>query len=126
MRQSLVWVVAPTVLCITSICSANAADSGTLKGTVVDPTGAVVGGALVIIEHWDFDPVTRHMTARPEAPMYTDQDGRFSVELPVGDYDVLVSTAVFSPIAKKIRVKTGRETVLRLKLKFDPLTEFIS
>ena len=89
--------------------------SGKLRISVVDPAGAVVPGAKILIIP----------SVGSEQAGYTDGKGLFTTDLPQGDYDVFVSFQVFSPVAKKMRLKAGKTTEYPVKLKFDPLTKFV-
>lgn len=88
---------------------------GTLRIAVLDPSGAVIPGAKIRIIG----------SAEADKTGFTDGHGHFVTELVPGDYDVFVSFQVFSPAAKKLRLKAGKATDYSVRLKFDRLTKFV-
>ena len=76
--------------------------TGTLAGTVVDDTGAVVPGAEVAAT--DADGETRVAT--------TAADGTYTLELPVGDHDLEVGADGFWPSTLPQTVTTDTTTTL--------------
>src|SRR5712671_4363319 len=70
--------------------------NGQIEGTVTDPTGAVVPGAAVTIEN---------VNTGFKRELKTDSSGffRFTV-LPLGTYDVRVSTSGFSAETRKGKI----------------------
>jgi len=99
---------------------------GTLKGVVSEFSGAGVP-ALIKIMQWGPDDTRRFgpPAVTDEKMVYADSDGRFSIDLKPGEYDVFIAFPAFSPFAKKVKVEPGKETVLSPKLKFDRLTKFV-
>lgn len=100
---TIVIAVAPLIL----IAGAPVHESSRLEGIVADPTGAGIKGAFVFV-HWD--PAGSSVglqsnvgIAHDEAAR-TDVNGKFSIALPPGFYDVLFSASAFSPKAKKVRI----------------------
>jgi hypothetical protein len=88
---------------IPSSLAAPARESGRLDGRVTDPSGAVINGAYVLV-HWDpaGSPGMRtNVGIANDLVAHTDVNGRFSISLPPGFYDVLFSASAFSPKAKK-------------------------
>ena len=68
-------------------CQAQFTNTGTINGTVVDPTGAAVQGAKVSITNIGTKTVTENVS---------NSNGRFQqVGLPPGDYEVRVSSPGF-------------------------------
>jgi hypothetical protein len=106
-------------------CASYGGEFGTLKGTVRDPTGAVMSGVLIRVEHWGLNPSTHKFIVDDEKTMYTDGKGGYSLELPPGAYDIFFSSAAFSPVARKVEVKGGKVTLLSPKMKYDRLTKFV-
>src|ERR1035438_7359865 len=105
--------------------SSSATESGNLKGTVTDPAGAIIPyDVLVRVEHWGLDKSTDHYVV-DEKTAYTDGKGEYSLQLPAGVYDILFSSAPFSPVAMKVEIKTGKVTSLSPKMKYDRLTKFV-
>lgn len=98
----------------------QASATAVLRGTVTDPSGAVIAGTLIRIVSW-------HRNAGGKAPesdmaVYTDISGQFKCEVTPGIYDVFVSDPGFSPEARQVNVESGNETVFNPKLK---LSRFI-
>ena len=115
-RQIVGIMISLCLLMASTLCRAQLSTSGTINGTVVDQTGAVVRGASVIITEEETGVVS-HTT--------TNSTGYFSeVGLPTGHYDVEVSSPSFSSYKKtgiylepaasattNVTLKTGQATV---------------
>jgi len=97
--------------------------TGTLKGVVRGPAGELANEAKVRVEQWYFNEGKPHFLT--EIVLYTDQKGEFSVGVPAGAYDVIVSRPDCEPVAKKLKVVSGKETIFKPQLKGSKLTEFI-
>ena len=88
--------LAPTVLALVALCfassvamyaQASGGNSGTVRGTVLDPSGAVIMGATVEIEN----PVS-HYTQTAQ----TDDQGNFELKnVPYNNYHLSASAAGF-------------------------------
>ena len=67
-----------------------------LKGTVRDASGAVLDRAVVVVQRWDSDAQHRE---KPDPPVSVqpDSQGRYSISLSPGVYDMLVSCPFCSP-----------------------------
>ena len=75
------------------------ATSGTITGTVTDPTGAVLPGATVAIEN----PVSQY-----ERTTKTDRGGNFQfTNVPYNSYHMTVSMTGFSSLSKDVRVQSA-------------------
>ncbi|TDC51651.1 peptidase S8 [Jiangella ureilytica] len=79
-------------------------DTGVLRGTVTDATGAGLGGVTVAVA----GPANRRLGTAP--------DGTWSVQVPVGDYDVTASLFGHDDGAGSAAVRTGETTTLDLTL----------
>jgi hypothetical protein len=101
----------------------QAKPTGTLKGVVRGPAGELAGEVKVRIENWYFDEGKPHF--QTEIVVYTNQKGEFSVGVPAGNYDVIVSRLDCEPMAKKLKVVSGKETIFSPQLKGSKLTKFI-
>jgi len=101
----------------------QAPPTGTLKGVVHGPAGELTAGVKVRVENWYFDQGAPHVLT--ELVLYTDQNGEFLARVPGGVYDVFVSRLDCEPIAKKVKVVSGKETSFNPHLKGSKLTEFI-
>ena len=99
--------------CVTGvICDCGAglgADDGSIRGSVKDPSGAVVPGAQVTATMLGTD-TTRSITA--------DKDGAFEiVELPVGHYQVTVDAAGFKKfVVKDVAIDIGHVALVNATL----------
>src|SRR5512146_30507 len=72
--------------------------SGMVQGTVVDPSGAVVPNAIVVLSA----PVTNF-----RATATTDLDGRFVIrQIPFNQYHLSVTAAGFSPVSQDVYVRS--------------------
>ena len=101
----------------------QAPPTGTLKGVVRGPAGDLAGEVKVRVEQWYFDQGTPHFLT--EIVLYTDQKGEFLIKVPPGVYDVLISRPDCEPVAKKLKVVSGKETNFKPQLKISKLAEFI-
>jgi Carboxypeptidase regulatory-like domain len=101
----------------------QATPTGTLKGIVRGPAGELASEVKVRIENWYFDQGMPHFLT--EIVVYTNQNGEFSVAVPAGNYDVIISRLDCEPVAKKLKVVSGKETVFSPQLKGSKLAEFI-
>jgi hypothetical protein len=101
----------------------QATSTGTLRGIVRGPAGELASEVKVRIEDWYFDQGKPHFLT--EIVLYTDQKGEFSVRVPAGVYDVMVSRPDCEPVAKKLKVVSGKDTIFKPELKISKLTEFI-
>ena len=92
----------------TSLLSAQAqATTGIIRGVVVDPNGAGVGGAVV-----SFHETQTNF----ERSLKADEGGRFAAPLlPLGNYEVTARAIGFNPVTQKgIALKVGQSVDLRL------------
>lgn len=101
----------------------QASATGVIKGTVTDPSGAVVTGTLIRIVSWG----RSYLGKAPESDMavYADTNGQFKFELAPGIYDLFVSSPGFTPVAKQLKLEAGKETVFNPKLKFGRFVKLI-
>ena len=95
------WRVAAT-LAIISLAAALSAQSGgnagSISGTVLDPTGAVVPNATVEIKN----PVSHF-----DRSVTSDKSGRFVIpNVPFNPYHMTVAAAGFSAIAQDVEVRS--------------------
>lgn len=110
------------MLCFLSVQYCGALEEGLLKGKITDSNGATIAGAAVQVESWHRQG--NKLTAHRETG-YTLEDGTFSFRLAPGNYDIFVSYPAFSPVARKIKIESGKETTFNPELKYDELTEFV-
>lgn len=104
--------------------AATPATAATLSGTVRDSEGAVISKAYVVV-HWDpsgSNYLKDNLGLKQDITATTDSNGRFSLDLPPGFYDVFVTATAFSPHCKKVRLKDKEAKAYDVKLKVDPIT----
>ena len=88
-----------------------------------DRAGAVIRGACVTF-HWDpsgsnqLKDITGD--SRGDVSVVTGEDGRFSVELKPGFYDVFVAAMAFLPHCEKVRLK-DKELKIPVTLDVSPI-----
>ena len=88
--------------------AAQAGSTGTIKGTVTDPTGAVVPGAIVKIQN----PVSQY--ARTAT---TDGQGDFQfINVPFDSYHLTAHASGFRPGVQDVQVKTAAPVTVTVKL----------
>ncbi|MGI4827643.1 MAG: carboxypeptidase regulatory-like domain-containing protein, partial [Janthinobacterium lividum] len=82
---------------------------GTMTGTVVDPTGAVIPGAKVVVRNTDTGTVRT---------LVSDLGGRFSApSIPVGTYTITADITGFAPYQRSgVQLTVGQSLDLALKL----------
>jgi Carboxypeptidase regulatory-like domain len=100
------------------------ATEGTLSGRITDPAGAAVAEVSVRIQHWEADKLHRFAVTE-DSLLKTDMDGRYSLNLNPGLYDVFVTFPSFLPVAKRVKVEAGKVTDFSPKLEFDRTTTFV-
>ena len=96
------------------------AESGAaaLSGTIVDPNGAVVPGAPVLLRSID----TGYRRASS-----SDAAGRFTVSgLPVGTYEVEVQVTSFAATTERVQLRVGETAGLTIRLAMSGVTESVS
>jgi hypothetical protein len=88
---------------------AQGGSSGTISGTVTDPSGGVVANATVTIHN----PVSQY-----EASATTDTSGNFSfTNVPFNPYHMSVSSNGFAPYAEDVDVRSAVPISLKIALK---------
>src|ERR1035441_3609637 len=92
-----------------AILAQSAGNSGTIYGTVTDPTGAVIPGASVAIEN-PVSGYSRHTT--------TDGSGRYQfANLPLNHYHLTLSAASFGTISQDADVRSTVPITVNVSLK---------
>lgn len=91
-----------------SIMMFGQAETGKISGTVLDPTGAVVGAAKVTVKNVDTN-LAREAT--------TSSAGEYTItNLPAGNYVVMVSAPGFSEFKKPVELTVGTTSVVDARL----------
>jgi hypothetical protein len=112
----------PLSVALLLLMSAFTCKAATFSGTVRDSEGAVIAKAHVVI-HWDpagSNYLGDNVGIKEDITVSTDSDGKFSLELPRGFYDVFVTATAFTPYCGKIRLK-DRPKTFDVKLKVSPV-----
>ena len=116
-----------TSRCLVTVLAACVASSGAMpenfRGVVRDPSGAGLPSASVLVQSWEWKDSAKHPRpfSKPPIPIQTDGEGRFSVNLPSGLYDVFVSHPVMDPVALKVKIAPTTQTNLGCDLQLSPL-----
>jgi carboxypeptidase family protein len=106
------------VLLLTGSVSAQSVASGTIEGTVVDPTGGVVVGAMVEIRN----PITGF-----QQTAVTDSSGTFRfTNIPFNPYHVQVTQQGFAPAAQDVNVRTTVPIPVKIALAVAGVTESVN
>jgi len=96
------------VLLSATLVAQTTISTGSIVGTVTDPTGAVVSGAKVVITNIETGQVL---------DLSTNSSGAYnSGALPSGQYRVQVSSRGFSSVAVSVAVQVGNTTAANVKL----------
>ncbi len=116
-----VVILAAGCLLLSSFATPAAAQSvasGTIEGTVVDPTGAVVAGATVEIRN----PISRYQQMTT-----TDSMGAFRfTNLPLNPYHVEVTAPGFATAAQDVSVRTTVPISIRISLAVAGVTQEVN
>ena len=99
-RMFPVMVVVGIVLVVTS--QAQKARTGSISGHVVDSVGATINGATIFVHKQASSETTLEVAA------HTDIKGNFTLELPEGGYDVLVTASGFTAGVQTVPVRPGK------------------
>jgi hypothetical protein len=93
--------------------------TGTILGTVTDPSDAAIAGAAVTVTD-EGTGISHSFT--------TDEQGRYSIpELPVGTYDVQVQMQGFSTqVQKAANLAVGQQLLLNFKLSVGAITQEVT
>ncbi len=91
---------------------------GTISGTVVDESGAIIPNAVVTI---------RNKATDAERKASSSEDGTFSAAaLPAGNYEVTIQIKGFRTLQQAVTVSTGTVTTLELKMQVGQTTEIVN
>lgn len=112
------------LVALTLISSACLFADSVLKGSIADSEGASIAGVTIFI-HWDPSGSTVGLSSnvgiKEDRVIRTDSNGRFSVNLPPGFYDVLVSSPAFTPVCGKVRTREGSSVTFDSRLQVNGL-----
>src|SRR5712692_4052486 len=106
-RRNLLVISAVALCSLTT--NGQTANTGAIAGTVTDPSGALVGGAAIVV---------KSQATHEERDLATDAVGSFSVPfLMPGDYELTVRTTQFEPlILKSVQVRITEVSRLKIQL----------
>ena len=109
-------------LCLLCFLASGPLAAATVTITVVDPQGAALPNAYVVVHRDPVSPTesksnTNEKQNATATTATTDSYGRLSVELSEGIYDVFVTAAGFFPHCDKIQVKNNEQKKYQVKLK---------
>ncbi len=91
-----------------AILAQSLGTSGTIRGAVVDPSGAVVRDAIVEIQN----PVSDYLRQAK-----TDSDGKFAfANVPFNPYHLTVTHKAFQPAVQDVEVESGLPVMLKISL----------
>jgi hypothetical protein len=89
--------------------------TGTIVGTVTDPSGAVISSAVITIENID---------TRLNRTSITDSDGTYTAPaLPAGAYEIRAEAVGFSKLVRRASVTTGSTTTVDLSLRIGEVAQ---
>jgi len=103
---------------IASVVSALGQKS-TIRGAVVDPAGAVISNAYVLIHT---DALDREHRVAYQLELRSNKQGEFTATVPSGFFDLFVGAEGFAPFSQKVRTHGGASQDIRVALKIDPLS----
>jgi Carboxypeptidase regulatory-like domain/TonB dependent receptor len=103
----------------TAVATAQTAGSGTINGTITDPSGAAIPAAGVVVHNAD--------TGSDRAIQSNDSGVYSAPFLQPGNYDITVSKAGFTKVDRKgITVEVGRTLTIDFKMTVQTGTETVT
>lgn len=91
---------------------------GTISGLAIDPSGAVIRNATIII---------RNKATSAERRVQSDEDGAFSAAaLPAGEYEVQAQADGFRTLLREVTVSTGSIARVEMKMEVGQKTEIVT
>jgi hypothetical protein len=91
---------------------------GSIRGAVVDPEGAVIGNAYVLIRT---DALDREHPTAYSRELRTNKNGEFIASLAAGFYDMFIGASGFTPHCQKVRIREGQLQMIEISMKVDSL-----
>jgi hypothetical protein len=103
-----VFLIALIVFVCTAVLFASPADAVAVRGTVSDPTGAVISGVAVHV---------RNLSTRAIVEATTGGEGSYSLSLAAGRYDFEFNETGFQPVVRRaVDVAAGAGITLDIQL----------
>lgn len=100
--------IAVVLLVLPSALTLAQSYRGSIRGTVTDPSGAVVPNATVI---------AKNLANGLVRTVQSDGDGNYQiVELPAGNYDITVDVTGFHQFKRRVDVAVGLDTTVPIPL----------
>ena len=96
---STIPAVSLLILALACAAASKAQTTCTIRGTLTDPTGATLADTTIRAQAVD-------SAAKPVATT-TGSDGRFSLQLPPGDYRITVTRRSFEPVEREFTLHPG-------------------
>lgn len=93
---------------------------GKMIGRIVDPSGAAVANASVVIYTWNQAPGSS-FELREVGRFVTDNFGEFHGSFAAGTYEVFAVSRGLLPTAARVKLTAAATTTVSLKLQLDPL-----
>ena len=111
-------VLATAVVFLTGICAFSQANNGTITGTISDPAGAVVPGAVVEVKNAETGVVTRGGTSAT---------GNYVLSAPAGTYELTVNVPGFKKfVQQNVQVVVATDTRKDVTLQVGTANEVIT
>jgi outer membrane cobalamin receptor len=115
MRLRISAFVIASLLCIIDCPrNAQAQTTATIIGTLTDPSGAAVAGAKIVAE-----PI--HLTEKPVSTQ-SGEDGKFSMTLAPGRYDVSVEYQSFARVEQEFALASGDTRTWDVRLELERMS----
>jgi hypothetical protein len=100
-----------------SVTPALSQDNPTIKGSVIDPNGAIIAGATV---------TATHALTRQTREAITDARGQYTLSnLAPGKYTVVASARDLQPVSKEVELGSGESATADLQLPLQKLEQEI-
>jgi iron complex outermembrane receptor protein len=114
MRCNLFDLLALVVCLLASSCPACSEE---VRGVVTDPSGRTVAGAVVVL---------RDFATGKQFTTHSGGDGRYSVDLPAGKYQIEVTLSGFEPWIEDVAVEAGKSASVEARLIISPRRESVN
>src|ERR1700728_2613552 len=115
---SLVFLVVCLASPVATFAQSSSANAGTVRGTVLDPSGAAITGATVEIQN----PVSRY-----NKTVQSDSQGNFEFDnVPYNNYHVSASAKGFQGGEQDVNVRSPLPVEAKISLKIGTATESVT
>ena len=92
--------------------------AATIRGKVIDPVGASIDAYVFVYDNSSHPRINGPL---PGLTTVAEADGKFTVEVAPGVYDVCIFKAGFTASCRKVRLSTRDAVAVQtFKMKFDP------